>query len=557
MRSWLVLVLLAATACTAPAAGRIRFLAQPPIWRVDDTRPLAKKPAERIYNRTLYQIDGFLVRRLTRAMDVPPKGRALDVNSIDEVPDSSWFTNRIGVRDVSLDELRRGPNKDDSPFAHLPWTITGGKVGGLSLGFVIEDAKKTKYLLKFDVRQRPEMETAAHIIGHRLLWAAGYNVPQDHVGYITRDQLLLSPKATAKDALGNKTPLGKDVVDKGLETVFKTTDGRYRVLVSKFIEGTPIGPVAREGTRPDDANDRIPHERRRTIRGQIPLFSWINHTDIQEDNSLDSYVTEEGSKDRGHVVHYLIDFGKAFGVINNSNNWKTAGYAYRLDVGRGLLTLLSLGLWNRPWDQIDSPGLVGIGVFEANHFEPAIWRTNSPYWPFDDADQYDGFWGAKIAMRFTRAHIEAAVDEAKLSDPRAARYMVDTLVARQRKVAQHWFAQVSPLDHFTVTPANTGTVTLCFDDLALMYGIERVPGRYEISVLDRDSRTLADARQSGAGVSSSAGHACTELPVSPAADHYTIVRIAAKRGGATRPAVRVHLAQTARGMIEVIGLRRD
>ncbi|MBA3451495.1 MAG: hypothetical protein H0T42_00195, partial [Deltaproteobacteria bacterium] len=296
MRCWLLITIVAATACAAPAAGTIRFVNQPPIWRVDDKRPLDRKPAEREYNRTLYQIDGFAVRRLTRAMDFPSTGRALDVNSLDEVPDSSWFTNRIGVREVSLDELRRGPNIDDSPFKHLPWTITGAKVGGLSLGFVIEDASKAKYLLKFDVRERPEMETAAHIIGHRLLYACGYNVPQDHVGYITREDLVLSPKATAKNPLGEKSPLTRENVDRGLETVFKTTDGRYRVMVSRFIEGTPIGPAAREGTRPDDPNDRIAHERRRTIRGQVPLFSWLNHTDIQEDNSLDSYVTEEGSK---------------------------------------------------------------------------------------------------------------------------------------------------------------------------------------------------------------------------------------------------------------------
>jgi len=553
MRTWLILVIVAGAACTAPAAGRIRYVNQPPVWRVDDMRPLERRPAERIYNRTLYQLDGFVVRRVTRALDVVPNVRALDVNSIDEVPDSSWFTNRIGIRDVSVDELRRGPNTADSPFAHLPWTITGGKSGGLSLGFVIEDTSKAKYLLKFDVRERPEMETAAHIIGHRLLHAAGYNVPQDHVGYITREDLRISPKAASKDKLGNKLPVDRDRVDRALEAVFKTTDGRYRVLVSRFIDGTPIGPAAREGTRPDDPNDRIPHERRRTIRGQVALFSWINHTDIQEDNSFDTYVTEEGSKDRGHVVHYLIDFGKAFGVINDSNNWKTAGYAYRFDVGRGLLTLFSFGLWDRPWDQIDSPGLVGVGMFDATHFDPALWRTNSPYWPFDDADTYDGFWGAKLAMRFTRAHIEAAVEEARFSDPRAARYMVDTLVARQRKVAQYWFAKVSPLDHFIVTPGSTGFVTLCFDDLALTYGIERVSGRYQISVYDRASRAVPG----GSLVSSVAGHTCLEVPVAAGADHYTIVRIAAQRGGRTRPAVRVHLAQTTRGVIEVIGLRRD
>ena len=35
--------------------------------------------------------------------------RAANINTIDEVPDSSWFTNRIGSRAMSADELVRGP----------------------------------------------------------------------------------------------------------------------------------------------------------------------------------------------------------------------------------------------------------------------------------------------------------------------------------------------------------------------------------------------------------------------------------------------------------------
>src|SRR6185436_20324035 len=31
--------------------------------------------------------------------------RAVNVNTMDEVPDSSWFTNRIGVRAMSLAEI--------------------------------------------------------------------------------------------------------------------------------------------------------------------------------------------------------------------------------------------------------------------------------------------------------------------------------------------------------------------------------------------------------------------------------------------------------------------
>src|SRR5262245_23585152 len=35
--------------------------------------------------------------------------RAKNINTIDEVPDSSWFTNRIGTKTITADELSRGP----------------------------------------------------------------------------------------------------------------------------------------------------------------------------------------------------------------------------------------------------------------------------------------------------------------------------------------------------------------------------------------------------------------------------------------------------------------
>ncbi len=40
----------------------------------------------------------------------PSNTRAGNVNTIDEVPDSSWFTNRIGARPLTADEIARGPN---------------------------------------------------------------------------------------------------------------------------------------------------------------------------------------------------------------------------------------------------------------------------------------------------------------------------------------------------------------------------------------------------------------------------------------------------------------
>src|SRR5689334_8089041 len=95
----LALLALAACAHQAPV-GELRFKNAAPVWRVNDRAPIPKPPAEREYNRTLYHADGFVFRRATRAMELRPDRRAEDVNALDEVPDSTWFTNRIGIRDI-------------------------------------------------------------------------------------------------------------------------------------------------------------------------------------------------------------------------------------------------------------------------------------------------------------------------------------------------------------------------------------------------------------------------------------------------------------------------
>ena len=56
-----------------------------------------------------------------------PSGlRAQNVNTIDEVPDSRWFTNRIGTRALTTDEIVRGPNVGPPPDPSR-WVIYQGK----------------------------------------------------------------------------------------------------------------------------------------------------------------------------------------------------------------------------------------------------------------------------------------------------------------------------------------------------------------------------------------------------------------------------------------------
>ena len=47
--------------------------------------------------------------------ELPRSRRALGVNALDEVPDSTWFTNRLGVRDLLAKPLSRKALIHDRP----------------------------------------------------------------------------------------------------------------------------------------------------------------------------------------------------------------------------------------------------------------------------------------------------------------------------------------------------------------------------------------------------------------------------------------------------------
>ena len=536
----LIALVLAATGCASTnPVGALRFQAEAPVWRVNDRKPQEDAPSVRRFRAFLNKFDHAVMNRAMRALEFRESTRAKDINSLEEVPDSTWFTNRIGVRELSLDELRRGPNTGGSPFDHLPWTITGGKVGGKSLGFKFEDARGQKFLLKFDTAEHPELETATHIIVHRLLWAIGYNVPQDYLGHVRRSDLRLSAKA-------REDGIDEAALDGALKTVGKRDDGAIRVLASMFVPGKPIGPYPREGVREDDRNDVIPHQLRRSIRGQYSIFAWLDHTDIKDDNTLDAFAD-------GHVTHYLVDFGKALGGMATHDQDLSSGYEAHYDIAEGFRNLFTLGLRTSPWEGKKQPPLRGIGLYDATHFDPGSWSPFLFYSPFFETDRFDAFWGAKLVMRFTPRELAAIVDEGQLSDPRAAKYLLDTLIARQRATGRYWFDRVAPLDTFAVEET-AGSTRLCFTDLSLHYQLRDTPTRYAIDAYDRRGSSVAPVREIDAGTR---GRTCTAIALSEKdPDRYTIVRLRVNRGGKTMPPVVVHVAKLRDGRLEVVGLRR-
>src|SRR5687767_7414384 len=89
-------------------AGRMtpRFYPDDPIAVDDDTVADASDASE----VELSEAFDFVANTFGSPGDKIPI-RAVNVNTLDEVPDSSWFTNRIGVRELSTSEILGGPNK--------------------------------------------------------------------------------------------------------------------------------------------------------------------------------------------------------------------------------------------------------------------------------------------------------------------------------------------------------------------------------------------------------------------------------------------------------------
>src|SRR5690349_24311134 len=105
--------------------------------------------------------------------------------------------------------------------------------------------------------------------------------------------------------------------------------------------------------------------------------------------------------------------------------------------------LLAFGLWKRPWEDLKPTPWPSVGSFSAQPFDPEAWREAYPFWPFIEMDATDAYWGAKLVMRFDRPMLEAIVAQAQLSEPAAAHYLVDTLLARQRAIGRTFLDAVT------------------------------------------------------------------------------------------------------------------
>jgi hypothetical protein len=383
--------------------------------------------------------------------DIP---RALNVNTLGEVPDSSWFTNRIGVREMSVAELVRGPARTEGPDLSAPLTVIAAKTAGISPGFTARDSRGDVYFLKFDPQDHPNLSTAADVIASKFFWAMGYNVPANFIAYLDRGNLQIEPGTEVVIAGGYREPMAQRHLDEIFSRVARRGDGSTRTVASLGLPGEPVGPFKFYGVRGDDPNDVFPHQHRRELRGYRVFCAWLNHDDSRSINTLDTYVEDDG---RRFVRHYLLDFSSTLGAGSDAGRRVApqnprSGNEYLIEFSPAIKTALSFGIWERPWMNVRYayPEHAEVGRIEADFFDPLTWKAEYRNPAFARMLPDDAFWAAKIVSRFSDEAILALAETGQYDDSASSEFLAGILMQRRDKIIDAYFRAVNPLDEFRV-----------------------------------------------------------------------------------------------------------
>jgi hypothetical protein len=457
LRSYILACVYVLACFSFGTAQNRKFYPDDPIQAIP--KPISVGKMEKLKINALYDYFYQTYRQNTR-----PGSPSLGINTIGQVPDSAWFTNRHGSNPMTKEQLKRGPGNENAP--QPPFKITGAKTEGITPGFQMRDAKNRLYFVKPDPISNPELSTGADVIGSKFFYAIGYNTPENYILQLKPSDWTIAETATITGAVGIPRPMVNTDLKDIMAKVPLLPDGSFRVLASLGISGKGIGPFRYEGTRSDDPNDTVPHEQRRDLRGLHVFCAWLNHTDAKGSNSYDS-VVQEGST--SFVRHYLMDFGSAFGSDGDVVKDARIGHEYQIPTaGAAILKAISLGLWSQDWERARYPKLKAVGRIEAETFDPEKWKPNYPNQAFMNRLPDDEFWAAKIVMCFTDDNIREIIETGEYSNPRVVDYLVKTLAKRRDKIGQTYFSKVLPLDSFRVANGR-----LIFDDLAEKHGFRK------------------------------------------------------------------------------------
>lgn len=446
--------------------------------------PIAREPESQDASKAQpYEIGSLyeMTHNLFITAGYKPSGlRAKNINTIDEVPNSNWFTNRIGTTPITVDQIARGPIVGAPPDPSK-WVLIREKTSGSHPGFTAQDAKGDTWFLEFDPPYFPEGATGAVSVATKIFWALGYNQVESFLTTFDPKNVEIDPKATIKRPSGKRTRFTHDDMNVILERVARNAEGSYRVIAGRLLPGKILGGFQYAGTRPDDPNDVVPHEHRRELRALRVFGAWTNLTDLKAANTLDTLETVNG---RTIVKHYLQDVGSTFGMCNEKYEWDLSWeHFYQGDTT--VKRLFSFGFALSPWQTVDYVEYPSIGKFEGDRFDPREWRPQTPTTAYMELRDDDAFWAARRVAAFSDELIRAAVHQGQYSDPNAEKYLADVLIKRRTKVLSIYLTAVNPV----VSPRLDANGRLTVENAAETAGVASGPATYRASWLRFDNAT--------------------------------------------------------------------
>jgi hypothetical protein len=445
----------------------------------------------------------FVYNLFWKPGDPTPNVRARNVNTVDEVPDSSWFTNRLGHRAMTAGEIAKGPDTATGP-APGQWTV-GSKSDGVTPGFTVRDATGQRWFLKFDPPGYRGMATGTEVVVTKLMWALGYYVPENRIAFLRQEQLVVGEGSRFTPPGGKPRPMQTSDIAMVLKHAEREPDGSYRILASKALEGTPVGRILFYGTRPDDPNDVIPHEHRRELRGYGVFAAWLNHVDAKAINSLETLIKENG---RSFVRHNLLDFGSTLGSASVAPRAHWEGYEYLTEPATTWRQMLGFGFYFPKWHTIDFYEAPSIGRLPRDNtrFDPERWKPRVPNQAFVRARPDDKFWAAQKLVALTDDMLRAAVRTGEFGDPKSEEFLVKALAERRDAIGRAYLTAINPI----ADPALDSAGVLTFRNAAVDAGFAKGPEGYRAiwHVFDnvtQESRRIGETSAAGPRLQAPAG----------------------------------------------------
>lgn len=428
-----------------------------PVWSVADQTPIAP-PAPSGWNEVASFVDAYWFYPLDDFFAMRRASPALDVNALDEVPASSWFTPGktglppwlAGSRSLAapLSPILAGRPPHSGPLA-----VLAARLEGESPYLLVRDSLGVRFRLEFDAPEAPELRTGAAVIAGRLLHAAGYHVLESTIATLQPARLVLAPEAAEIGRHGGRRALSAERLDDFLARRPQATAalapgaGEVRVAASRIPEGVILGGFSPRGRRADDPSDLIPHEARRSLRGLNPLAAWLDHAALQQDATLDLYLQPDN-----YVRHCL--------------------------------TGLTLTLGNARNSAVDGAGrFYGLHAFHPRLLEPLTWRPELLFAPFAAMDWADAFWGVRLLLSFSDAEIASVVAAGRYSDPQVTEYVTGALQERRDRIGRAWLERINAIDRFAVRQPAPGRWSLQGTDLGVLHGLRQPEDVYYLMTM--------------------------------------------------------------------------